>query len=77
MMSYDELDPDGPSEADIERFGAESRLCPECGADMYDDSTFCPSCGHVLMSTDSSGTPPWAVIVVIVVLIAFVLVFVR
>jgi len=75
-MNHDDLDPDGPSEADIEKFGAESRVCPECGSDMYDDSTFCPECGHALIDTTHSGMPKWAMVVVVVVLIAFVLVFV-
>jgi hypothetical protein len=36
---------DGPSADDLARFGHESGFCPHCGAEVWDDSQQCPSCG--------------------------------
>lgn len=45
-----EFDPscEGPSQADIDRFGAADRPCPECGEDVYADAPFCHSCGAAI-----------------------------
>lgn len=40
---------EGPSDADIQRFGDEgdqSGWCPDCGAQVYDEAEFCPDCGN-------------------------------
>ena len=39
-----ERDPEGPSEADLERFGAEYVTCPHCGEEVYDQAEVCEHC---------------------------------
>ncbi|MEN0020523.1 MAG: hypothetical protein AAF747_06550 [Planctomycetota bacterium] len=58
---FEPLDPEGPSEADLERFGDEYVTCPVCKADVYDQSVLCPSCGHALNDA-ASGMPAWAIV---------------
>jgi len=48
----DDLDPEGPSAADLERFGGDEADCPACGASVYHDMTMCPACG-----ADMDGAP--------------------
>jgi hypothetical protein len=43
MHDEDELD-EGPSDEDIERFGGETALCPDCGAPIWDSAEVCPKC---------------------------------
>jgi len=45
------FDPDfeGPSDADIAKFGSDDITCPECGAPVYYDAPLCPKCGHAMM----------------------------
>lgn len=45
-----EFDPDdeGPSDADLERFGGATRACPDCKTDVYDEASICPRCGSYL-----------------------------
>lgn len=69
------LDPDGPSAADLDRFGHEFATCPNCGREFYDQSELCPHCGEAIRR-ESAGLPMWAIITVAVVLAAFVLYFV-
>ncbi len=52
MSQYDEQLDEGPSEADIERFSGETRSCPACGSEVYDESDLCHTCGHAFTSTD-------------------------
>jgi uncharacterized paraquat-inducible protein A len=40
------LDPDGPSAADLDRFGNELSVCPACDQSIYDQVPICPNCGH-------------------------------
>lgn len=54
------FDPDfeGPSDADIARFGdgaGDDVECPECGASVYYDVPLCPRCGHAMMRGESGG----------------------
>lgn len=51
-----DLDPEGPSEADLDRFGDESVTCPNCGADYYDQLDACPHCA----TEPGAGKPPMA-----------------
>lgn len=67
------LDPDGPSAEDLDRFGDEFKRCPECKSLVYDQSEMCQACGYAF-EREPKGIPPWAVVVVVLVLIAFVLV---
>lgn len=78
-MAHDDawMDPEGPSEADLERFGGSTRACPNCGSDVYDEATICPVCGEVLGEGTGSGrTPMWVIGVAVLVLAAFVLFYV-
>lgn len=63
MRRYDDdLDPDGPSRDDIERFGDPYVTCPECGSLVYDESDVCQSCGRALHG-EPKGVPLWAIAV--------------
>lgn len=48
-----DFDPEfeGPSEADVARFGADFISCPNCTADVYDEAAMCPTCGHLIEDT--------------------------
>jgi hypothetical protein len=68
---------EGPSDSDVARFGGETRPCPECRADVYDESEWCPKCGHAFsaeeMASATPGVKPWVVVTGVVVVAAFVL----
>jgi predicted amidophosphoribosyltransferase len=66
------LDPDGPSAADLDRFGDEFTACPNCSEQFYDQADICPSCGHAL-GHEPSGIPLWASITGVVLLLAFIM----
>jgi len=74
-----EFDPDfeGPSEADMERFGCELVACSECGEEVYDEAEWCPKCGaamtHSGVEGGSSKPKPWVLFGAGVALGAFVL----
>ena len=42
------LDPEGPSAEDLDRFGSELNICPNCHQTIYDQSEICPECGWYL-----------------------------
>ncbi|MEM8757713.1 MAG: zinc-ribbon domain-containing protein [Planctomycetota bacterium] len=69
----DELDPEGPSADDIERFDRDTEGCPSCGTEVYDEATVCPVCGE-LLTGETNKTKPLTIIVVVIVLAAFVLI---
>ena len=66
------LDPEGPSAADLDRFGSEFTTCPRCSEEFYDQADTCPHCGDAMLH-DATGLPKWAVFTVILVLGALVL----
>ena len=70
-----DLDPEAPSAEDIARFDRDGDACPSCGSEVYDDATICPICGEMLVE-ESDKPKPWAVIVVGLILLAFVLIYV-
>jgi predicted nucleic acid-binding Zn ribbon protein len=71
IRSDDERD-EGPSEADLEKFGGVTRPCPECQTDLYDDAQICWKCGHAL-SGEPKGLPTWMMVTAFVLLLAIVL----
>ncbi|MCB9846150.1 MAG: hypothetical protein H6811_09220 [Phycisphaeraceae bacterium] len=75
MDELEAIDPEGPSAEDLERFGDEFRTCPECGSLVYDQSEICQACGHAFEEKDAPVSR-WWIAAVVVVLLAFVLVFV-
>ncbi len=64
---------EGPTEADVERFGGVTRRCPECGTELYDDTELCWSCGHALASGSGRNLPLLALIIVAIMMAALVL----
>ncbi len=51
----DELDPEGPSVADLRRLRHSGARCPSCGADVYDDAEACHVCGDYIVPTGSKA----------------------
>ncbi|MFN0131325.1 MAG: hypothetical protein ACKVW3_02140 [Phycisphaerales bacterium] len=77
MSRDDDHDPDGPSEADLKRFGDVTVKCKECGTELFDDVSQCWKCGRpVGLAEDSRGLPTWAVVAAFILIAALVLVFV-
>ncbi len=52
---------EGPQESDLQRFGGETRPCPKCGAEIYDEAEWCHKCGHVLSETTDHKVPAWVI----------------
>jgi hypothetical protein len=48
------LDPEGPSAADLDKFGSELDTCPNCSSTIYDQSEICPECGWYLGELEKS-----------------------
>lgn len=63
---------DGPLEQDLERFGGETRTCPECKKEVYDDTAVCYHCGWAFEgdAADGPSKPKKSVIIIVGVLIA-------
>lgn len=78
----DDFDPDceGPSAADVARFSRETMTCPECHAELFDDSTVCPECGHALTRDEqaggATGTKVWIAVTAIVAIALILFVYV-
>lgn len=71
----DDDDDDGPSPEDLERFGGQTRTCPECRKEVFDDTAICYHCGHAFEGT-ADGAPgrprPWIIVTVVLLVLAFV-----
>ncbi len=39
-----------PDEDDLDDGSTDTRVCPHCSADVYEDADQCPECGEYLMS---------------------------
>jgi hypothetical protein len=66
---------EGPSEADIARFGDVTVKCSECGTELYDDVALCWKCGRAVgagTKDESKGPPIWVVITVLLIIAGFV-----
>lgn len=55
-------DPEGPDEADLARFGGDTRPCPRCGGEIHDLADRCPNCGEWSDGSDEpqGGRSGWA-----------------
>lgn len=54
---------ESPQEADLARFGGDTRPCPKCRAEVYDDSDWCHACGQVLSEpAKERPVPVWVVV---------------
>ncbi len=51
-----DADEEGPSEADIARFGADDIPCPSCGTAVYHDAPLCQNCGHAITREEAAGS---------------------
>ncbi len=70
---------EGPSDDDIRRFGDETEetaICPDCGAEVWDQADVCPQCGQFMVDgpsrqsrTDKRLDHRWIVILVVLLII--------
>ncbi|MHC5025517.1 MAG: hypothetical protein ACYTGR_01985 [Planctomycetota bacterium] len=74
---------EGPSADDIDRFGGDTGYCPHCGEEVWDQAPQCPSCGTWIEGGVGGQRPDEAwfkrrmtLFILIVVIVAFILVFV-
>src|SRR6185436_10271489 len=63
---------EGPSQADIDRFGDVTTKCPECGTELYDEAAVCWKCGHALGDPKDRHVPTWAIVLVVVLCLGLV-----
>ncbi len=73
-----------PSPEDLERFSGDTALCPDCGAQVWDQAEVCSSCGAYLHGETVSQPPVqrwfrrrWLTLVAVVTAIAFGLLAMR
>lgn len=64
-------DDEGPTQADVERFGDVTRTCPSCRAALYDDAEICWKCGEAIV--DQPRTPRWIVVTSVVLVVVILL----
>jgi uncharacterized paraquat-inducible protein A len=67
---------DNPSDEDFtpdDNDSVDTRPCPRCGIDVYEDAERCPKCGTYLTKSSGSSIPRWAYIAAIVALVAMTL----
>ncbi len=72
-MPRDDGVDEGPSEDDLRQFGGETRPCPACREDIYDDSEWCPKCGHVMGESETKVS--WGVVAITAVVVVVLLLF--
>ncbi len=61
---------EGPSDEDLDRFGGVTTTCTHCGTELYDDVAVCWKCGMALGSARKGGLPPWALAVLLLLVVA-------
>lgn len=81
MSSYEDFERPGreidddeyPDEDDLDDEISETLPCPECGAEVYEDSDRCPACGAYITQLTATGVgrlPWWAVLGLLAALLA-------
>jgi len=73
-MEDDDLDPEGPDEADMSDEPA-TVTCPYCKREVLEDSVGCPHCGNYLAREDDPEGRGWWWVVGFVVLVCLLLAF--
>ncbi|MFT3683392.1 MAG: zinc ribbon domain-containing protein [Phycisphaerales bacterium] len=69
---------EGPSAADLEKFGGVTRTCPECGKEVFDDTSTCYHCGADLDAPRHARLPKtWVVVTVLAVIAAMIFFLIR
>lgn len=71
---------EGPSEADLARFGGVILSCPNCTTDVHDEAALCPTCGYAMgdvASEPATGKSKYAVGTAVVIIGAFLIFMVR
>lgn len=71
---------EGPSAADLARFGSVIVSCPNCTTDIHDEATMCPTCGHAMghvASEPVKSKTRFAVGTAVVIIGAFLIFMVR
>ena len=69
---------EGPSDDDLDEFGDDAgphtTPCPNCGAEMYDDAEWCPSCDQYTTrgTREWTGRPLWWVVLALAGVVATV-----
>jgi len=72
----DDMLDEGPLESDLEELdddSSETDTCPECGAEIYEDSPRCPACGHYILKSASYSyrpLPAWVLLAAIAAIAA-------
>ena len=70
----EDLDTEGPSDADLDRFGDATVTCRNCGRVLYDDTDTCPACLEPLSRRSPSSRPPlWLFLVIGLLVLALLL----
>jgi len=64
-------EPDENEDEDV----SETRACPSCGAEIYEDVEQCPACGEYVAVSDAaiSGWPWWFVALGLIGIVAVIL----
>jgi hypothetical protein len=74
----DELrDDEFPDEDDSQDESGQTILCPECGAEIYEEAVMCPVCEVFVTQVNSpwSGRPLWWTVLGLLGMVALVAVF--
>jgi hypothetical protein len=61
---------EGPSQADVERFGDVTTKCPECGTELYDEAAVCWKCGHAIGDPAFKPMSRWTIVAIGLVVLA-------
>lgn len=66
---WDEFDPEGPSEEDLDRFGGDGVTCPNCDRDVYDGLDTCPHCNADLHAKGEARASMATIVAVVLIVV--------